>query len=35
MIFKEQTISKGVGKSKKKAEQDSAKNGLIHFNVLT
>ena len=35
MIFKEQIISKGVGKSKKKAEQDSAKNGLIHFNVLT
>ena len=35
MIFKEQIISKGIGKSKKKAEQDSAKNGLIHFNVLT
>ena len=35
MIFKDEVISKGIGKSKKKAEQDSAKNGLIHFNVLT
>ena len=35
MIFKDEIISKGIGKSKKKAEQDSARNGLIHFNVLT
>ena len=35
MIFKDKIISKGNGKSKKKAEQDSARNGLIHFNVLT
>ena len=35
MYFKGDLISKGTGKSKKKAEQDSAKNGLIHFKVLT
>ena len=35
MIFKGDIISKGTGKSKKKAEQYSAKNGLIHFKVLT
>ena len=35
MVFKDEIISKGIGKSKKKAEQDSARNGLIHFNVLT
>jgi len=35
MIFKGENISKGIGASKKEAEQDSSKNGLIHFNVLT
>jgi ribonuclease III len=35
MIFKGEIISKGTGKSKKKSEQDSARNGLVHFNVLT
>ena len=35
MYFKGDLISKGTGKSKKKAEQDSARNGLIHFKVLT
>ena len=34
-MSEDEIISKGIGKSKKKAEQDSAKNGLIHFNVLT
>jgi ribonuclease III len=35
MYFQGDIISYGTGKSKKKAEQDSAKNGLIHFKVLT
>lgn len=35
LYFKNEIISNGTGKSKKKAEQESAKNGLIHFKVLT
>ena len=35
LYFKDELISSGTGKSKKKAEQDAAKNGLIHFNILT
>jgi len=35
MIFKGEIVSKGIGNSKKEAEQDSSRNGLIHFNVLT
>ena len=35
-IFKEdKMIIEGVGKSKKKAEQDVSRKALIHFNVLT
>ena len=34
MIFKNKILSRGTGESKKKSEQNSAKNGLIHFNVL-
>ena len=34
MIFKDEIISKGIGKSKK-AQTRLARNGLIHFNVLT
>jgi len=34
LIFKNKVISRGTEKTKKKSEQDAAKNGLIHFNVL-
>jgi ribonuclease-3 len=34
-LFKDEEISRGIGKSKKESEQDSAKNGLLHFKVLT
>ena len=35
-IFKDdKMIIEGVGKSKKKAEQDVSRKALIHFNVLT
>ena len=35
LIFKDEIIAKGYGENKKKAEQSAAKNGLIHFKVLT
>ena len=35
LIFKDEIIAKGWGENKKKAEQSAAKNGLIHFKVLT
>jgi len=34
LIFQDKVISTGKGKSKKKSQQDSARNGLIHFNIL-
>ena len=34
LYFKDELISSGTGKSKKKSQQDAAKNGLIHFNIL-
>jgi len=35
-IYKEnEMITEGIGKSKKKAEQDVSRKALIHFNVLT
>ena len=34
LIFKDKIISRGEGKSKKKAQQDASKNSLIHYNVL-
>ena len=34
LMFKDKIISRGEGKSKKKAQQDASKNALIHYNVL-
>ena len=33
-MFKDKIISRGEGKSIKKAQQDASKNALIHYNVL-
>ena len=32
--FQNKTISRGEGKTKKKAQQDASKNALIYYNVL-
>ena len=34
LMFKDKIISRGEGKSIKKAQQDASKNALIHYNVL-
>ena len=34
LIFQNQVISRGEGKSKKKAQQDASKNALHHYKVL-
>ena len=34
LIFKDKIISRGEGRSKKKAQQDASRNALIHYNVL-
>jgi ribonuclease-3 len=34
LIFQDKIISRGEGKSKKKAQQDASKNALVHYNVL-
>ena len=34
LLFQDKIISRGEGKSKKKAQQDASKNALHHYNVL-
>ncbi|MEG0508811.1 MAG: putative dsRNA-binding protein [Eubacterium sp.] len=34
MLFNEKVVSKGVGKSKKEAEQDAAKNYLFTHKLV-
>jgi len=34
LLFQDKVISKGEGKSKKKAQQDASRNALIYYNVI-
>lgn len=34
LMFQNNVISRGQGKSKKKSQQDASKNALVHYNVL-
>ena len=34
LYFKDEIISRGEGRSKKKAQQDASRNALVHYNVL-